>query len=72
MCAKAGSPLGILTKGGSAYVPVSESMPDTTQNVPKPLVGEHARATGNVFQRNDAPAIEISEIQEPPNDVSSQ
>ncbi|MGA8103760.1 MAG: hypothetical protein WB869_16485, partial [Candidatus Acidiferrales bacterium] len=28
-CAKAGSPLGILTDDGTVYVPVTETMPDT-------------------------------------------
>ncbi|HZR59176.1 MAG TPA: hypothetical protein VFA74_20085 [Terriglobales bacterium] len=62
MCAKVGSPLGILTNDGSVYVPVTESMPDTGQSALKSFVGEHVQATGKVFERNGAHAIEISEI----------
>src|SRR6266700_4996665 len=32
MCAKSGSPMGILTDDGTVYVPVTESMPDTGQD----------------------------------------
>lgn len=62
MCAKVGSPLGILTNDGSVYVPVTESMPDKGQNALKSFVGEHVQATGKVFERNGTHAIEISEI----------
>src|ERR1700752_3959071 len=61
-CMKAGSPLGILTKDGDVYVPVTQSMPDMGQNALKPFVGEQVRATGKVFLRNGTHAIEISEI----------
>ncbi|MGA8231491.1 MAG: hypothetical protein WB795_08425 [Candidatus Acidiferrales bacterium] len=61
-CAKAGSPLGILTDDGTVYVPVTETMPDTGQNQLKSFVGDHVKATGKVFARNGAHAIQISEI----------
>ena len=64
MCAKAGSPLGILTNGGSVYVPVSESMPDKGQDAPKLSSASTVRATGKMFERNGTPAIEINEIHE--------
>lgn len=67
MCEKAGSPLGILSSDGSVYVPVTESMPDTGQNALKPFVGEHVRATGKVFERNGAHAIEITDIHQLPD-----
>lgn len=71
-CMKAGSPLGILTKDGDVYVPVTQSMPDMGQNALKPFVGEQVRATGKVFLRNGTHAIEISEIHQLPNDVQSK
>lgn len=61
-CLKAGSPLGILTREGDVYVPVTRSMPDMGQSVLKPFVGEHVKATGKVFLRNGTHAIEISKI----------
>lgn len=71
-CLKAGSPLGILTKDGDVYVPVTQSMPDMGQNALKPFVGEQVKATGKVFLRNGTHAIEISEIHQLPNDVQSK
>ena len=71
-CMKAGSPLGILTKEGDVYVPVTQSMPDMGQNALKPFVGEQVKATGKVFLRNGTHAIEISEIHQLPNDVQSK
>jgi len=62
MCLKSGSPLGILTREGEVYVPVTQSMPDMGQDALKPFVGEHVKATGKVFLRNGTHAIEISKI----------
>jgi len=72
MCEKAGSPLGILTNDGSVYVPITESMPDTGQNALKPFVGEHVQATGKVFERNGAHAIEISDIHQLPENAAGK
>ena len=72
MCAKAGSPLGILTSDGSVYVPITESMPDTGQDALRPFVGEHVQATGKVFERNGGHAIEISEIHQLSNNGVSK
>jgi hypothetical protein len=72
MCAKAGSPLGILTGDGSVYVPITESMPDMGQHALKPFVGEHVQATGKVFERNGGHAIEISEVHRLPNDAAGK
>src|ERR1700682_586598 len=69
MCAKSGSPMGILTEDVSVYVPVTESMPDTGQDALKPFIGEHVQATGKVFERNGGHAIEISEIHQLPSDA---
>jgi hypothetical protein len=72
MCAKTGSPLGILTSDGSVYVPITESMPDTGQDALRPFVGEHVQATGKVFERNGGHAIEISEIHQHSNDAAGK
>src|SRR5882762_9787060 len=66
MCAKSGSPMGILTEDGTVYVPVTEAMPDTGQDALKPFIGEHVQATGKVFERNGGHAIEITEIHKLP------
>jgi hypothetical protein len=66
-CAKAGSPLGILTDDGTVYVPVTETMPDSGQNQLKSFVGNHVKATGKVFERNGTHAIQISEIHQVPD-----
>lgn len=72
MCWKAGSPLGILTRDGEVYVPVTPSMPDMGQNALKPFVGEHVKATGKVFLRNGTHAIEISKIDRLPDGVQGK
>jgi hypothetical protein len=61
-CAKAGSPLGILTKNGTLYVPVTESMPDTGQQQLLPFVGKLVSATGKKFSRNGVYGLEIKDI----------
>jgi hypothetical protein len=64
-CAKAGSPLVILTKDGELYVPISDKMPDTDQRQRlMPFVGKYVRASGTVFERKGTHAIAISEIEE--------
>ena len=72
MCAKSGSPMGILTEDGTVYVPVTSSMPDTGQDALKPFIGEHVQATGKVFERNGGHAIEISEIHKLPSDAAGK
>jgi hypothetical protein len=61
-CAKAGSPLGILTADGTTYLPVTTTMPDMGQDQLKPFVGELVHAKGEVFERNGGHAIEIKEM----------
>ncbi|MGA7914240.1 MAG: hypothetical protein WCA00_03315 [Candidatus Acidiferrales bacterium] len=61
-CAKAGSPLGILTKDGDVYVPLTETMPDTGQAKLQPFVGQWVSATGKTFLRNGTHGIEITDI----------
>jgi hypothetical protein len=65
-CAKAGSPLGILTADGTTYLPVTTTMPDTGQEQLKPYVGEMVEAKGKVFERNGGHAIEIKELHKLP------
>ena len=72
ICAKAGSPLGILTSDGSVFLPITETMPDTGQDALKPFVGESVQATGKVFERDGGHAIEISEIRQLPNGAAGQ
>jgi len=72
MCAKSGSPMGILTEDGTVYLPVTSSMPDTGQDALKPFIGEHVQATGKVFERNGGHAIEITEIHKLPSDAAGK
>ena len=61
-CAKAGSPLGILTKEGIILLSLTRSMPDTGQQQLLPFVGKYVQATGREFLRNGVHGIEIKEI----------
>ena len=64
-CAKAGSPLVILTKDGELYTPISDRMPDQDQRQKlMPFLGKYVRASGTVFERKGTHAIAISEIEE--------
>jgi hypothetical protein len=64
-CAKAGSPLVILTKDGGLYMPISDKMPDTDQRQKlMPYLGKYVRASGTVYERKGTHAIAISEIVE--------
>ena len=64
-CVRAGSPLAILTKDGSLYLPISDKMPDYDQRQKlMPFVGKYVRASGIVFERNGTHAIVITEIKE--------
>ena len=62
-CAKAGSPLVILTEDGTIYWPISNSMPATGQN-PRLLdyAGKKVAAQGKVFERGGSHAIAIEKI----------
>ncbi len=67
-CAKAGSPLVILTKDGELYVPISDKMPDTDQRQRlMPFLGKYVRASGVVYERKGTHAIAINEIEEMKN-----
>lgn len=64
-CAKAGSPLAILTDDGTMYLTISDTMPDAAQNSKlMPFVGKYVEATGTAYERNGLHTIAIKEIHE--------
>ena len=64
-CVKAGSPIGILTKEGTLYLPISDKMPDYSQSEKLgPFVGKYVRVKGISFERNGTHAIVITAITE--------
>jgi hypothetical protein len=63
-CAKAGSPLVILTKDGTVYWPISDATPSTGQNEKLlPFAGQMVTASGKVFERGGSKAIVIEKIE---------
>lgn len=63
MCARAGSPLIIVTNKGIIYVPISAEIPDTSQRERlMPFVGHYVEITGEKFQRSGIKAIVINQI----------
>ena len=64
-CAKAGSPLIILTKDGVIYTPISDTMPDKDQRQRlMPFLGKYVQVTGPVFEREGTHAIAVLNIKE--------
>lgn len=64
-CVKAGSPIGILTRSGEIYLPISEKMPDSSQRQKLlPFVGKYVQVKGISFERNGTHAIVITQITE--------
>jgi hypothetical protein len=63
-CAKAGSPLVILTTSGTIYWPIADTTPSSRQN-DKLLAyaGKEVTVTGKVFQRGGSTAIVISKVE---------
>jgi len=63
-CAKAGSPLVILTDNGTIYWPIADTTPATGQN-PKllPFAGNKVIVTGSVYTRAGSHAIVIEKIE---------
>jgi len=63
-CAKAGSPLVILTTNGTIYWPIAGTTPSTSQN-DKLLeyAGKQVTVSGKVFQRGGSTAIVISKVE---------
>lgn len=63
-CAKAGSPLVILTPGGTIYWPIADTTPSSSQNDKLlPFAGQQVTVTGKVFHRGGSSAIVISKIE---------
>jgi hypothetical protein len=63
-CAKAGSPLVILTDSGIIYWPIAETTPSSGQNEKLlPFAGQKVTASGKVFQRGGSSALVIEKIE---------
>ena len=62
-CAKAGSPLVLLSDDGTVYWPISDTTPASGQNEKLlPFAGEKVTASGKVFSRGGSRAIVIDKI----------
>src|ERR1700757_1021613 len=63
-CAKAGSPLVILTNSGAIYWPIADTTPSSSQN-DKLLAyaGKQVTVSGKVFQRGGSTAIVITKVE---------
>lgn len=63
-CAKAGSPLVILSDAGEVYWPISEKTPAEGQNARLlPFAGKRVNVTGRVYSRGGSKAIVIDKIE---------
>jgi hypothetical protein len=63
-CAKAGSPLVILTDKGTIYWPIADTTPSSGQNEKLlPFAGQKVTASGKVFQRGGSSALVIEKIE---------
>jgi hypothetical protein len=63
-CAKAGSPLVILTPNGTIYWPIADTTPSTSQNDKLlPFAGKVVTASGKIFERGGSKAIVIDKIE---------
>jgi hypothetical protein len=63
-CAKAGSPLVILSDDGTIYWPISDATPSSGQNEKLlPFAGQKVTATGKVFERGGSRAVVIDKIE---------
>jgi len=64
MCVKNGAPLGIITKDGTLYHPISGSLPDEpVREKLVPYAGKFVRASGQVFERGGSHAIAIEKLE---------
>jgi hypothetical protein len=67
-CAKAGSPLVILTDDGTIYWPIADTTPSSGQNEKLlPFAGKKVTASGKVFQRGGSSALVIDKIEPLPD-----
>ena len=63
-CAKAGSPLVILSDDGQIYWPIADTTPSSGQNDKLlPFAGEKVIASGMVYERGRSTAIVIEKIE---------
>ena len=63
-CAKAGSPLVILSNAGTIYWPIADTTPSSGQNDKLlPFAGQKVTVSGKVFERGGSTAIVISKIE---------
>jgi hypothetical protein len=64
-CARNGSPLIILSKDGTLYVPISNVMPDKNERERlMPYVGKYVKVTGKIYERSGTRAIAVDQIVE--------
>jgi hypothetical protein len=62
-CAKAGSPLVILTDNGTIYWPIADTTPSAGQNEKLlPFAGQRVTASGKAYARGGSTAIVIEKI----------
>src|SRR6266566_1901693 len=63
-CAKAGSPLVILSSAGTIYWPIADTTPSSSQNDKLlPFAGQTVTVSGKIFQRGGSTAIVISKVE---------
>jgi hypothetical protein len=63
-CAKAGSPLAILSDDGNLYWPIASTTPSRGQNEKLlPFAGQKVTASGELYQRGGSRAIVIEKIE---------
>ena len=63
-CAKAGSPLVILSPAGAIYWPIADTTPSSSQNDKLlPFAGQNVTVTGKIFTRGGSKAIVTSKIE---------
>lgn len=63
-CAKAGSPLVILSDNGTIYWPIADTTPSSGQNEKlMPFAGQKVTASGKAFQRGGSTALVIDKIE---------
>lgn len=63
-CAKAGSPLVILSDDGTIYWPIAATTPSSGQNEKLlPFAGQKVTASGKVYQRGGSTALVIEKIE---------
>lgn len=63
-CAKAGSPLVILSDSGTIYWPIADTTPSSGQNDKLlPFAAQKVIASGKVFERGGSTAIVIEKIE---------